>query len=147
MVSVVPNIAKNIDDVASEDTFEALLHEMKVMMTNMRTVMQKVKYLRKNYHKRKNTNIKSGFVKPVNVSKELAQFLSIREDDKVPRSVVNKRINEYIKSNHLQVEEFKQTFTIDEKLATIFNTEPGTVVNYFKMQTYLKHHYPKQVAA
>lgn len=147
MVSVVPNITKNIDDVASEDTFEALLHEMKVMMTNMRTVMQKVKYLRKNYHKRKNTNIKSGFVKPVNVSKELAQFLSIREDDKVPRSVVNKRINEYIKSNHLQVEEFKQTFTIDEKLATIFNTEPGTVVNYFKMQTYLKHHYPKQVAA
>ena len=140
----VAHLEKNTEDVTSEDTFEALLGELKVMMTNMRTVIQKVKYLRKNYHKRKNTNIKSGFVKPVNVSKELANFLSIREDDKVPRSVVNKRINEYIKNNDLQVKDFKQTFTIDAKLATIFKTETGTVINYFKMQTYLKHHYPKQ---
>jgi chromatin remodeling complex protein RSC6 len=144
MASVVPD-TKNVEDITSEDTFESLINELNVMKTNMRTILQKVKYLRKNYHKRKNTNIKSGFVKPVNVSKELACFLNIREDDKVPRSVVNKRINEYIKTNNLQVEDFKQTFTIDTNLATIFNTEPGTVINYFKMQTYLKHHYPKPV--
>jgi chromatin remodeling complex protein RSC6 len=105
--------------------------------------MQRVKCLKKNYHKRKNTNIKSGFVKPVNISKDLASFLNKGEDEKIARSVVNKMINEYIITNSLQVPEFKQTFVLDDKLAHVFNLECGTVVNYFKMQSYLKHHYPK----
>jgi len=130
-------------DTTSEDTFQSLLTDLDLMKNNLRVVVQKVKFLKKNYHKRKNTNIKSGFIKPVNVSNDLAMFLNIHEDDKIPRSVVNKKINEYIKLNDLQIPEFKQTFTLDDNLSKIFNLETGSVVNYFKMQSYLKHHYPK----
>ena len=130
----------------SDDTFDSVLQELDTMKNQLRVVYNRVKYLKKNYHKRKNTNIKSGFVKPVTVSPELAEFLHMSVDDKIPRSVVNKKINEYIKTNNLQVPEFKQTFTLDDTLAKIFNLSTGTVVNYFKMQSYLKHHYPKVVS-
>jgi chromatin remodeling complex protein RSC6 len=138
---------KNIEtSTVSDDTFDSVLQELDSMKNQLRLVYNKVKYLKKNYHKRKNTNIKSGFVKPVNVSTELATFLHMNPEDKVPRSVVNKKINEYIKTNDLQVPEFRQTFMLDDQLATVFRLNTGTVVNYFKMQSYLKHHYPKSVA-
>lgn len=130
-------------DANSEISFDSLLNELDLMKNQLSGVIRNVKHLKKNYHKRKNTNIKSGFVKPVNVSKELSTFLEIEENDKIARSIVNRKINEYIKANNLQVPEFKQTFKLDDKLSTVFNLETGTVVNYFKMQTHLKHHYPK----
>ena len=146
--TVLSNTAKSVSETSSvsDDTFDSVLQELEMMKTQLRVVYNKVKYLKKNYHKRKNTNIKSGFVKPVSVSPELAEFLHMSVDDKIPRSVVNKKINEYIKSNNLQVPEFKQTFTLDDTLAKIFNLNTGMVVNYFKMQSYLKHHYPKAVS-
>tara|TARA_Y100000389_G_scaffold189634_1_gene213612 strand:- start:314 stop:793 length:480 start_codon:yes stop_codon:yes gene_type:complete len=146
--TVLSSGAKSVSESSSvsDDTFDSVLQELDTMKNQLRVVYNKVKYLKKNYHKRKNTNIKSGFVKPVSVSPELAGFLHMSVDDKIPRSVVNKKINEYIKSNNLQVPEFKQTFTLDDTLANIFNLNTGTVVNYFKMQSYLKHHYPKVVS-
>jgi chromatin remodeling complex protein RSC6 len=146
--TVLSATAKSVSEASSvsDDTFDSVLQELETMKNQLRVVYNKVKYLKKNYHKRKNTNIKSGFVKPVSVSPELAEFLHMSVDDKIPRSVVNKKINEYIKSNNLQVPEFKQTFTLDDTLAKIFNLNTGTVVNYFKMQSYLKHHYPKVVS-
>ena len=146
--TVLSSGVKSVSETSSvsDDTFDSVLHELETMKNQLRMVYNKVKYLKKNYHKRKNTNIKSGFVKPVSVSPELAEFLHMSVDDKIPRSVVNKKINEYIKSNNLQVPEFKQTFTLDDTLAKIFNLNTGTVVNYFKMQSYLKHHYPKVIS-
>lgn len=140
--------AETKDDVnkiasTSEDNFQSLIEDLDILKNHLRLITQRVKGLKKNYHKRKNTNIKSGFVKPVNISKDLASFLNCGEDEKIARSVVNKSINEYIVTNNLQVPEFKQTFVLDEKLAKVFNLELGTVVNYFKMQSYLKQHYPK----
>jgi chromatin remodeling complex protein RSC6 len=146
--TVLSATAKSVSEASSvsDDTFDSVLQELETMKNQLRVVYNKVKYLKKNYHKRKNTNIKSGFVKPVSVSPELAEFLHMGVDDKIPRSVVNKKINEYIKTHNLQVPEFKQTFTLDDTLAKIFNLNTGTVVNYFKMQSYLKHHYPKVVS-
>ena len=137
--------SQNDTDKNSDDTFDSLVQDLEIMKTHLRTVCQKVKYLKKNYHKRKNTNIKSGFVKPVEVSEEMSMFLNMNTGDKIPRSVVNKKINEYIKEKDLQVPDFKQTFTLDPTLASLFKLEVGAVVNYFKMQSYLKHHYPKPV--
>jgi chromatin remodeling complex protein RSC6 len=146
--TILSSGVKSVSETSSvsDDTFDSVLQELETMKNQLRMVYTKVKYLKKNYHKRKNTNIKSGFVKPVSVSPELAEFLHMSVDDKIPRSVVNKKINEYIKTNNLQVPEFKQTFTLDDTLAKIFNLNTGTVVNYFKMQSYLKHHYPKVVS-
>jgi chromatin remodeling complex protein RSC6 len=63
------------------------------------------------------------------------------EHEMVARCVVNKRITEYIKANNLQTDENKTQFVVDDGLSAVFNVPVGTVVHYFKMQTYLKHHY------
>ena len=88
----------------------------------------------------------NGFNRQQKVDDELRTFLGLAPEQLISRSEVTKKINEYIKSNNLQVPEFKQTFTLDDTLAKIFNLNTGTVVNYFKMQSYLKHHYPKAVS-
>jgi chromatin remodeling complex protein RSC6 len=70
-------------------------------------------------------------------------LIGTAEDELVPRNIVNRKINEYVKKHNLQVPESRQFFVLDVPLAALFKLDPGTHVHYFKMQTYLKDHYPK----
>ena len=124
--------------------FDDLISDIAIMKAKMNTMATTVKQIRKNYARRKIPNIKSGFVKPVKLSPDLSSLIGTPSDELISRSVVNKKINEYIKANNLQVEENKQTFVLDSQLANLFNLDQGSVVHYFKMQTYLKTHYPKE---
>ena len=126
-----------------EDPFVDILLELNLLKGSVTNLINKMKNVKKFTKIRKTGNIVSGFVKPVHVSDELAKFMDIGADDTVSRCNVNKRINEYIKENNLQNPEYKQIFKLDETLAKIFELEEGDEVNYFKMQTYLKHHYSK----
>lgn len=125
------------DNVISE------LENMKKMITYM---LSSLKMSQKHLMKKpKSPNIKSGFVKPVRLTKELSALIGTGEDELVPRNIVNRKINEYIKSHNLQIPESRQNFHVDDALGKLFKLEPGTTVHYFKMQTYLKCHYPKDV--
>lgn len=124
---------------------DSLIADITTMKTQMSSMMTVVKQLRKRCARRKVPNIKSGFVKPVKLSTDLSNLIGTSDNELISRSVVNKKINEYIKANDLQVKENRQTFVLDDKLAKLFNLDKGTVVHYFKMQTYLKNHYPKDV--
>jgi len=123
--------------------FDTVIAELMLVKTKMTHLMSNVKQIRKKYARRKIPNIKSGFVKPVKLSSDLSSLIGTQGDELISRSVVNKKINEYIKANDLQVPENKQTFVLDDKMANLFGLEKGSVVHYFKMQTYLKNHYPK----
>ena len=135
-----------IDNMNMDDDlkmFDDVLSDIALMKAKMSAMATTVKQIRKKYARRKIPNIKSGFVKPVKLSPDLSSLIGTPGDELISRSVVNKKINEYIKANNLQVEENKQTFVLDNKLANLFNLDQGSVVHYFKMQTYLKTHYPK----
>ena len=125
---------------------ECVIDQLVNMRKNINTMLSKLKTLNKQQMKIKKPKIVSGFVKPVEVSKEMTKFLNIDPEQKVSRSYVNKKINEYIKQNDLQIESSKQNFIIDDTLSTIFRQEKGSQVHYFKMQTYLKHNYIKKVS-
>ena len=127
-----------------DDPFNDILEELNTIKQSITNLTTRLKVLKRTTKIRDNTNIKSGFVKPVAISEQLAQFLNVNNDELVSRNVVNKSINDYIVKNNLQVPEFKQTFVLDEKLARLFDLPESSQVNYFKMQTYLKRHYPKQ---
>lgn len=126
-----------------DDTMECVIKEMMDMKQQLTALISKAKSVQKLYTKRKVPNIKSGFVKQVQLSETLSDVIGMDNKELVSRSVVNKKINEYIKAHNLQLPENKQHFYIDEKLSTLFGLEVGSVVHYFKMQTYLKSHYPK----
>ena len=81
-------------------------------------------------------------MKPVQITEPLRRLIKADENELVARRVVNKRITDYIKANNLQTADNKQQFVVDDALAVVFNVDVGTIVHYFKMQTYLKHHYP-----
>lgn len=127
--------------------FENMIQELDAMRKNIHNMIATLKASQKHFTKKsKSPNIKSGFVKPVRLSKELSTLIGTAEDELVPRNVVNRKINEYVKRNNLQVPDARQNFVLDAPLASLFKLEPGTHVHYFKMQTYLKNHYPKEVA-
>jgi chromatin remodeling complex protein RSC6 len=125
--------------------FEKVVQELIELKGKISELIIKSKGLQKRYTKRKVPNIKSGFVKPVQLSTILSDVIGVDNNELVARSVVNKKINEYIKLHDLQVPENKQTFILDSKLAVLFGLDEGNIVHYFKMQTYLKSHYPKVV--
>jgi chromatin remodeling complex protein RSC6 len=127
--------------------FDAMISELDDMKAKISQMITMIKSSQKHFTKRtKSPNIKSGFVKPVRLSKTLSTLIGTGDDELVARNIVNRKINEYVKAHNLQVPESRQNFVLDGPLANLFGLDPGTTVHYFKMQSYLKHHYPKTEA-
>ena len=147
------NKTKTVTATAPADTsstdentmFNNMISELENMKKSIAHMVSSLKMSQKHFTKKtKSPNIKSGFVKPVRLSKELSTLIGTGEDELVPRNIVNRKINEYVKTHDLQIPESRQNFRVDDDLGKLFKLEPGTTVHYFKMQTYLKCHYPKQ---
>jgi chromatin remodeling complex protein RSC6 len=125
------------------DEYSKLIDRLNQLRKEISTIVCVVKRLQKQSVKndKRLRNVKSGFMKPVHISEPLRRLIQADEHEMVARCVVNKRITEYIKANNLQTDENKTQFVVDDGLSAVFNVPVGTVVHYFKMQTYLKHHY------
>ena len=147
IVNETVSIIKPKDEKVSEsDDFSEMMQNLDNMRKQIVGMLANMRQMQKKHQKKakKNSNVKSGFVKPVRITKVLSDVIETDERELVARSVVNKKINEYIKRKGLQVIENRQTFKLDNALAVLFGLNEGDVVHYFKMQTYLKHHYPKE---
>merc|ERR1712173_375496 len=77
----------------------------------------------------------SGLTKPLNLSKELAELIGAKKDEKLSRPEVVKRIWAYLKEKKLQDPDNKQFFTPDAKMQPIFGKEK---VRAFGMAKHLK---------
>jgi chromatin remodeling complex protein RSC6 len=87
----------------------------------------------------------SGFAMPSYITKSLAEFLNIPYGEKVPRNDVTRMINEYITSNGLRDEKDKRVIRPNEALQKIFNSLDTDNITYFNLQTYIKHHFIKEL--
>ena len=85
----------------------------------------------------------SGLTKPVKISNELADFLSLGHDELIARTQVTKKIMAYVKENKLQKEGDGRIIIPDDKLMKLFKLDNKNEFSMFKIQTYLKEHYPK----
>jgi chromatin remodeling complex protein RSC6 len=82
---------------------------------------------------------------PSYITKSLAEFLNIPYGEKVPRNDVTRMINEYITSNGLRDEKDKRVIRPNEALQKIFNSLDTDNITYFNLQTYIKHHFIKEL--
>lgn len=101
---------------------------------------------RKQTEKRKNNN--SGFLKPVQVSNELADFVGWNHGELHTRVEATKALCQYIKKNNLQSQENKRNIVPDDRLRKLLNysDDPNTPFTYYNMQKYMTRHFPPSLA-
>jgi chromatin remodeling complex protein RSC6 len=118
----------------------------------LRTVNKRVKTLRnhalrvsKQRQTTRRNNSNSGFLKPVQISKDLAKFTGWEHSQLRSRVDVTKFICDYIKQHDLQDPEDKRNIRVDNdpnlKKLLKFDGKDGQKLTYYSLQTYLKGHF------
>ncbi len=85
----------------------------------------------------------SGFAKPCALSKDLCEFLGVDASTQLARTEVTKRVTSYVKEQNLQDQSNKKRILPDAKLQKLLNVPKDKNLEFFNLQTFLKHHYPK----
>jgi chromatin remodeling complex protein RSC6 len=84
---------------------------------------------------------------PMNLSKDLAKFLSVGADTKLTKAEVMKTVSEYIKTHNLQVETDKRRFTPDTKLSKVFGMKKGDSLTFVEINKHVSGHLTKASAS
>ena len=152
--SVIDVVNKQFDELLSaiSTEIESVKTEKKnVGVKYLKSLNKQVVALRKSTMKlskqkkktvRKSNNV-SGFLKPVAISKEIAEFTGWSVKDKHSRVEVTKYICNYIKENDLQDPSDRRKIMPDEKLQNLlgYNPDKDEPLRYYSIQTYLKKHF------
>ena len=125
----------------------------------LRTLGKKVKTLknhsarmikqRKTTNKKVSNNSNSGFLKPVQISKEMAKFTGWDASQLKSRVDVTKFLCNYIKENDLQNPKDRRQILADSKLSKLLKYDSKKETNpltYFRIQSCLKEHFIKPQA-
>ena len=104
---------------------------------SIRVMKQKPKINRKH-------NPNSGFLKPVQISKDVTDFTGWDPEGLRSRVDVTKYICKYIHDNNLQNPSDRRQIIADKKLSNLLGYNPKTdkiPLTYFRIQTYMKKHF------
>ena len=84
----------------------------------------------------------SGFMKPVNISPELANFIKVDTKEPITRVAITKKICEYIKEKDLQNPKDRREIIPDPSLKSIFKISEGEIepLTYYSMQKKIQSH-------
>ena len=168
LVAVAENTTKQVGRESILEGFDKISQMIETEITNLRESSQKqkgIKFLRslnkmikvlrtqstkvlkrKTKNMRKN-NSNSGFLKPVQISEEMAKFTGW--DSETPRSrvEVTKYICDYITQHNLQNPSDRRQIQPDDKLKRLLALKGNEDLRYYSLQTHLKKHFPKPVTA
>ncbi len=157
------SILANIDEmIASVESEIATLRESKTKTKGikfLRSLNKKLKTLKnhssrvikqRNTGTRKSSNVNSGFLKPVQISTEMAKFTGWNVNEPKSRVDVTKYICNYIKEHELQNPKDKRQILADSKLSKLLNYDPkkeSEPLTYYRIQSYIKPHFIKAEVA
>lgn len=159
--TVAVAVATENTDVAAES---AISTEFTAILASIQTVVQQINGLKtalrtlekkavreikvankasKKKQRSKGNRQPSGFVKPTQISNELAAFLGKASGTEMARTEVTKEINAYIRANKLQDPKNGRIIQADAKLQTLLNLKKGDELTYFNLQKYMSPHFAK----
>ncbi len=124
--------------------------EFVIIQNNIRCLERQtkkhIKTLEKELIKRRPKNKKkpSGFAQPVDISRELCEFLEKPNGTQMARTEVTQYIINYIKCHKLQNEENKKIIKPDNKLLSLLDIENNAELTYFNLQSYMNRHFIKE---
>jgi chromatin remodeling complex protein RSC6 len=137
-------IKEQSDTIAN---MKELYESMKTKQKNLMKVLEKVKHKMTRPSKPKQNRKPCGFARPTPVSKDMCEFLKVKEGTEVSRTTVTRALIDYIKENKLQQTENKKQINPDETLYKLFGEEARSqTLTYFTMQKFVNHHFQKKVA-
>lgn len=101
---------------------------------------------RKQTEKRKNNN--SGFLKPVQVSRELSDFVGWDHSQLHSRVEATKALCQYISKNNLQDQSNKRIIVPDDRLRKVlsYSDNEANPLTYYNMQKYMTRHFPPSLS-
>ena len=154
--AVVEATTTEPEPVSLNEEFTGLLTEFSTMRTRMTQLASRVRTLQKRVDRELRTAQKaskrrakktgnrqpSGFVKPTNISSELATFLGKPKDTLMARTEVTREINAYIREHKLQDPENGRRILPDAKLRKLLGVKTSEELTYFNLQSYMKGHFP-----
>jgi len=123
-----------------EEILKDLQSEIKALRKDLRRVKTLLEDPTGEKTKERATN--NGFNKPLDVSDKLRAFLKLPVDEKISRSQVTKRVNEYVTEKGLKN---GQSISMDAVLKDLLNPPEGTNVTFLNIQKYINPHYIKAV--
>ncbi len=129
---------RDSSDKGSVKYLRGVLRRVKNLQSSCSRVLR-----RKQPTKRVNNN--SGFLKPVQISPEIAKFTSLDPASLHSRVDVTKRVCDYIKQHNLQNPEDKRQIVADPALSKIlgYDAKKDQPLTYYRIQTLLKNHFVK----
>jgi chromatin remodeling complex protein RSC6 len=158
--SIIDSIDSEIEAIRSDGTgkggvgsvkfLRAMAKQIKVLRAQSARVIGKRGGSRKKSDPDAVPNTSSGFLKPVEISKEIAKFAGWGPTDKKSRVDVTKYLCNYIKDNNLQNVEDRRQIKPDPKLSKLLGYDEkssASPLTYFHLQKLLKPHFPKAVVA
>jgi|CXWK01.1.fsa_nt_gi upstream activation factor subunit UAF30 len=117
---------------------------------NLNSLKKPIDKLARSKPPRKQINIdknRNGFLKPLDLSPELAQFLGCAPEDKKSRVEVTRAICKYIDEHDLQNPENRREIRVDATLQKLLNYDPAKETDplqYFMIQTRIQPHFIKK---
>jgi chromatin remodeling complex protein RSC6 len=123
---------------ATNEMFLTLQAEIKALRKDLRRVKALLEDPTGEKSKARVSN--NGFNKPLEVSDKLRAFLKLAADEKISRSQVTKRINEYVTLQGLKA---GQVINLDATLKDLLTPPEGINVTFLNIQKYINHHYIK----
>lgn len=140
-----------------EDQFSSLLAQLVALRSQLTKVTTEVRVLQKRTDRemkaaqkngrkrRKNagTRAPSGFVKPTQISHELANFLGKDKGTEMARTEVTREINAYIRKHNLQDPKNGRHILPDNKLRKLLKLKKEDELTYFNLQRYMSPHFAK----
>lgn len=133
----IQELGTTITDSKTKKLVKNLLKDGKTLKQNTLKTMKKSKST--------TSNTKSGFMKPVRISKEMASFAGWNEDDLRSRVDVTRYIWQYIQENNLQNPNDKRQFTVDKKLSKLLSHSPNDEpLTYPRLQKKIQYHFVKE---
>jgi chromatin remodeling complex protein RSC6 len=148
----VPETADSL--AAKLNLFEAKLQQLAGLFSVVKTeykvlsktVARELKNAQKSSSRRKKATGNrqpSGFVKPIRISDEMAQFLGKPVGSEIARTEVSKEIHKYIVDNGLKNKTNGRHIDADSKLSSLLKLGKNDTLTYFNLQKYMKHHFIK----
>lgn len=162
-----PTEQENVTLSASTPVEEAkpeLADDFAAFMTKMKAVSEMMSHLRNDFKllekkatrelkaankanarrkSRQSNRSPSGFVKPTDISGELATFLGKEKGVQMARTEVTREINAYIRKNNLQDNKNGRKINADAKLSKLLKLKNGEELTYFNLQKFMSPHFAK----